>query len=139
MVSYDFSNVSELDVLSKRDGTYIVTKDNIPVHITEEYGTELYRLLDAAIKTGDLIPRDYDLDAKPAVIEINVVDAAKRFIEECRDLKDLGSPLPVTDERFLEMVKWNQAYRKWELSGQPVAEPSTPRWFNKLAVTYFAS
>lgn len=133
-------NFKDLIVISKADGTYVVTApSSVPLHITPDYGPLLYADLEAAVIAGDCIPYVYDLDAKPEVATLNLLDACKRLIDECRDLRDLGEKLPMSDVKFIELVKWNQANRKWENSGQNTTEqPPAPTWFKKFATSYFA-
>ncbi|WP_025108611.1 hypothetical protein [Pseudomonas sp. H1h] len=130
------------EVAVKKDGSYVVTVAGNRCHVTHDYNAPLFEAVGEYLGNGgDFVDyaEDIVVESDPAVLARLWIDtklkASENVVSEYRDARDLGQALPITSERFAELLQWRRAVREWpQVDGYPMesTRPDMPVWIGAV-------
>lgn len=130
------------DVVTKKDGSFVITLTGNRCHVTPDYNPTLYQTVRDYLDDGGLsteYAEDIVVQSDPALLARLWIETSLKvsetLVSEYRDARDLGAALPITAKQFSELLTWRQAVREWpQVAGYPIeaSRPDVPAWIQTV-------
>ncbi|WP_237151044.1 phage tail assembly chaperone [Pseudomonas sp. ADAK13] len=131
------------DIYLKKDGSYLVTLDGYPYHVTEAETPEVYRAVRLLIDSGeqcqehiDPVMSDSEVQANERMWRDSEIQRISWVRDRHRDQLDMELKTTLSTEQFKELLTYTQALRDWpqvesfpSIAKRPVALP----WLDAVA------
>ncbi|NWE16998.1 phage tail assembly chaperone [Pseudomonas yamanorum] len=108
------------DIYLKKDGSYLVTLDGYPFHVTEAETPEVYRAVRLLIDSGERcqehvapVISDAEVQANERMWRDSEIQRISWVRDRHRDQLDMGLKTTLSAEQFKELLKYTQALRDW--------------------------
>jgi hypothetical protein len=108
------------DIYLKKDGSYLVTLDGYPYHVTEAETPDVYHAVRSLIDSGeqcqahiDPVISDAEAQANERMWRDSEIQRISWVRDRHRDQLDMGLETTLSTEQFKELLNYTQALRDW--------------------------